>query len=142
MDNILGPNSWLGKLLGMQSGGNAGPFGALGGGGTGPAPAPSGPSINNGMPMSGVGPGAPPPAGAPLNLTPAGPGGNQPGLLGSLMQKFGGGGSGPVTAATGVGGGGGNNNAQAAQLIMSALKPPQLTPAPWMQMMPMGTMRG
>lgn len=134
---------WLMKILGMQQngqGGNLAPFGALGGGGTGPTgpAAPGAGGINNGMPMSGVGPGAPAPAGAPLNLSPA-TAPTSPGLLGSLVQKFGGAGQPGGAPAQGSPTSG---QQTAMNTALGLIKQPQLQPAPWMQMMPMGTMRG
>jgi hypothetical protein len=123
MDPTTGPFSWLQKILGANQQGGGSPFGALGG--TGPTgnavppgimgpPAPGTP--NGAMPMSGLGPGPSP--GAPLNLTPG------PQQTANQQQQN------PA----------GNNFGlwQAMQLM----KPQQLQPAPWMQMMPMGTMRG
>src|SRR5271166_2345053 len=116
---------WLMKLLSMGQGGGGGgsalgPFGAMG------APqASAGPAANNGMPMN-MAPPAPTPN-APLNLQPGNPS-QSPGLLAALAQKF---------------GGGQNPNAQNAAMAqaMNLIKPQQLQAAPWMQMMPMGTMR-
>jgi len=126
---------WLMKLLSMGQGGGGGgsalgPFGAMG------APqASAGPAANNGMPMN-MAPPAPTPN-APLNLQLGNPS-QSPGLLAALAQKFGGGQNPNAPNPNAA-----NPNAQNAAMAqaMNLIKPQQLQAAPWMQMMPMGTMR-
>lgn len=98
---------WLMKILGMQGGGG----GPLWQGGS------SGPAANNGMPISGVGPGAAP--SSPMNLMPSGglwnPGRTMPGAPGAGPQPN-------VGQNFALG--------QAANL----LKPAQFQPVNWMQL--------
>lgn len=123
MDPTTGPFSWLQKILGMQQGGNGGQFGSIGGG------IPSGGLLSAaGGPMSligALGGSSGPAANNNMPISGVGPGlwpGGQP----NQAQQ---GGTSPAQNAL---------MGQAQNLI----KGPQLQPAPWMQLMPLGTMRG
>jgi hypothetical protein len=121
-------NDWLKNILSFGAQGSTAPFGALG------APQSSvGPAANNGLPLNMA---APMPAQSP---------GQPPGLWGALLSKLN-----PNAQQNGQDPNSSQpnqnnqNDALRAQVLGQAvnlIQGPQIQPAQWMQMRPMGTMR-